>query len=373
MVQEEKKLDGPDLTQGIALDELPDGGMLVGHDGDEQILLVRRGSEVFAVGAQCTHYQGPLVEGLVVGDTVRCPWHHACFAATAWALPQGDRAERRGRVGEHARTRRARSRAAGSTASRPARPTSRRCRRFPLADLFAVPLDLSDEINAGVPSLPWQPVVDDDVLHQLPIDAVAAGSAAGVHLLTGTNQHEMTLFQVLDPSIAELDDAGIARAPRARCSPIPWASCTRTARSMPDATVPELWLAIATDGVFRIPAIRLAEAQPAHAPVWLYRFTWETPVFGGILKLDARARDPVRVRHPRPARRRPVHRQRAPSAPRSPTRCTGRGSRSPATATRAGPPTRRPAGRRCASRTLTRPSSSTTPTGPAPGLGRRRG
>ena len=79
MVQEEKKLAGPDLTQGIALDELPDGGMLVGHAGDEQILLVRRGSEVFAVGAQCTHYQGPLAEGLVVGDTVRCPWHHACF------------------------------------------------------------------------------------------------------------------------------------------------------------------------------------------------------------------------------------------------------------------------------------------------------
>ena len=79
MVQEEKKLAGPDLTQGIALDELPDGGMLVGHAGDEQILLVRRGREVFAVGAQCTHYQGPLAEGLLVGDTVRCPWHHACF------------------------------------------------------------------------------------------------------------------------------------------------------------------------------------------------------------------------------------------------------------------------------------------------------
>ena len=79
MVQEETKLTGPDLTQGIALDELSDGGMLVGHAVDEQILLVRRGSEVFAVGAQCTHYQGPLAEGLLVGDTVRCPWHHACF------------------------------------------------------------------------------------------------------------------------------------------------------------------------------------------------------------------------------------------------------------------------------------------------------
>jgi apoptosis-inducing factor 3 len=79
MVQEDKKVAGPDLTQGIALDELPDGGMLVGHAGDEQILLVRRGREVFAVGAQCTHYQGPLAEGLLVADTVRCPWHHACF------------------------------------------------------------------------------------------------------------------------------------------------------------------------------------------------------------------------------------------------------------------------------------------------------
>ncbi len=79
MVQEEKKLAGPDLTRGIALDELPDGGMLLGHAGDEQILLVRHGGEVFAIGAQCTHYQGPLAEGLVVGDTVRCPWHHACF------------------------------------------------------------------------------------------------------------------------------------------------------------------------------------------------------------------------------------------------------------------------------------------------------
>jgi NADPH-dependent 2,4-dienoyl-CoA reductase/sulfur reductase-like enzyme/nitrite reductase/ring-hydroxylating ferredoxin subunit len=70
---------GPDLAEGVALADLADGGKLVGHAGGEPILLVRRGSEVFAVGAQCTHYNGPLVDGLVVGATVRCPWHHACF------------------------------------------------------------------------------------------------------------------------------------------------------------------------------------------------------------------------------------------------------------------------------------------------------
>src|ERR1700722_5908787 len=71
---------GPDLTQGIAAAELADGGKLLGRVGDSQVLLVRRQGEVFAVAAQCTHYGGPLVDGLVVGDTVRCPWHHACFS-----------------------------------------------------------------------------------------------------------------------------------------------------------------------------------------------------------------------------------------------------------------------------------------------------
>ena len=71
---------GPDLTLGIAVDELADGGMLAGHIGNEAVLLARRGSEFFAIGATCTHYSGPLAQGIVVDDTVRCPWHHACFS-----------------------------------------------------------------------------------------------------------------------------------------------------------------------------------------------------------------------------------------------------------------------------------------------------
>jgi NADPH-dependent 2,4-dienoyl-CoA reductase/sulfur reductase-like enzyme/nitrite reductase/ring-hydroxylating ferredoxin subunit len=79
VAEHSKPLTGPDLSKGLALTELPDGGKLIGHVGDEEVLLVRRGSEVFAVGAQCQHYHAPLVDGLVVDDTVRCPWHHACF------------------------------------------------------------------------------------------------------------------------------------------------------------------------------------------------------------------------------------------------------------------------------------------------------
>src|SRR6266849_10109937 len=71
---------GPDFAQGVPVDRLSDGRMLGGHVGEEPALLVRRGDDFFAIGAICSHYGGPLAEGLMVGDTVRCPWHHACFS-----------------------------------------------------------------------------------------------------------------------------------------------------------------------------------------------------------------------------------------------------------------------------------------------------
>ena len=70
---------GPDLSAGTSIDTLAEGVPLLGHVDGAPVILVRRGSEVFAIGATCTHYGGPLAEGLVVGATVRCPWHHACF------------------------------------------------------------------------------------------------------------------------------------------------------------------------------------------------------------------------------------------------------------------------------------------------------
>lgn len=72
-------LSGPDLEVGIPESDLGDGAKLLGHARGKAVLMVRSGQALFAVGATCTHYGGPLVDGIVVGETVRCPWHHACF------------------------------------------------------------------------------------------------------------------------------------------------------------------------------------------------------------------------------------------------------------------------------------------------------
>src|ERR1051326_5805495 len=77
---QDSKLKGPDFEKGLSMTALPDGGMIEGHAFGETILVARRGDEVFAIGANCTHYGAPLKNGLLVGDTVRCPWHHACFS-----------------------------------------------------------------------------------------------------------------------------------------------------------------------------------------------------------------------------------------------------------------------------------------------------
>jgi 3-phenylpropionate/trans-cinnamate dioxygenase ferredoxin reductase subunit len=80
MVEISSQAGGPDLSRGIAQASITEGGMVLGQVRGEPVLLVRQRGELFAIGASCTHYGAPLVDGLIVGETIRCPWHHACFS-----------------------------------------------------------------------------------------------------------------------------------------------------------------------------------------------------------------------------------------------------------------------------------------------------
>lgn len=88
---------GPDFSAGLALADVPATGAVSGHVAGAPVLLIRRADGLFAVSGACTHYGAPLGEGLVVGDTVRCPWHHACFdlrSGEALAAPAFDPLDR---------------------------------------------------------------------------------------------------------------------------------------------------------------------------------------------------------------------------------------------------------------------------------------
>jgi len=77
---EDKNVSGFDFARGVSITEFRDTGMLLGHAKGEPIVVARYGDTFFAIGASCTHYGAPLAEGLLVEDTIRCPWHHACFS-----------------------------------------------------------------------------------------------------------------------------------------------------------------------------------------------------------------------------------------------------------------------------------------------------
>jgi NADPH-dependent 2,4-dienoyl-CoA reductase/sulfur reductase-like enzyme/nitrite reductase/ring-hydroxylating ferredoxin subunit len=97
----QQQASGPDFALGVPVADIGEGATLAGRSGDTPILLSRREGRFYAVEAACTHYGAPLSDGLVTGDRVRCPWHHACFnlrtgeavAAPAFAPLQQWRAE----------------------------------------------------------------------------------------------------------------------------------------------------------------------------------------------------------------------------------------------------------------------------------------
>ena len=134
-------------------------------------------------------------------------------------------------------------------------------------------------------NLPFQPVVDGVHLHRPPLDAIAAGEAGNVPIMIGTTAHEMTLFLVLDPTLAKVDEASLVRRAQRlfgdRADEIVRIYVENHGREpLGDALV-----ALETDRLFRIPAVRLAEADlGAGRPVHMYLFAWETPAFGGVLR-----------------------------------------------------------------------------------------
>jgi len=79
MAETSSELEGPDFEKGYEIKNVGDGEMLLGHAFGEPVLVAKRGDDLFAIGATCTHYGGPLAEGLMVDCTVHCPWHHARF------------------------------------------------------------------------------------------------------------------------------------------------------------------------------------------------------------------------------------------------------------------------------------------------------
>jgi para-nitrobenzyl esterase len=139
-----------------------------------------------------------------------------------------------------------------------------------------------------LPGMPMQPVIDGAVVPRRSIDSVAQGSAAGVPLLVGATSEEWKLFGGFDPSVMALTDEQLV----ARFEPRLGAGTraivdayrkARTARGEP-ASARDLFLAIETDRIFRVPGIVLAETQTRHEPrVHQYLFDWPSPLFGGML------------------------------------------------------------------------------------------
>ena len=135
--------------------------------------------------------------------------------------------------------------------------------------------------------LPFQPLVDDEFLEQPPLDAIRSGLARDVSLMTGTTRDEWKLFGMIDPGLRGLDRAGLLRRLERQAGDAAMRIVATYEEAHPDASPADLFYAIESDRVFRIPALRLAEARlsrpDAGDDVFVYRFDWESPALGGAL------------------------------------------------------------------------------------------
>ncbi|UDY35332.1 carboxylesterase/lipase family protein [Dermatobacter hominis] len=145
---------------------------------------------------------------------------------------------------------------------------------------LADPQAVIERTGSPVAFLAFTPVADGVVVPSDPLGAVAAGSAAGVDLIVGTNLEEWKLFAMLTPAID--GDDGL-RSRLALVTEDVDGAIAAYAEDHPGATTADLDCALLTDVVFRIPASELADAQAAHATVRQYRFDWRSTAWGGML------------------------------------------------------------------------------------------
>lgn len=159
----------------------------------------------------------------------------------------------------------------------------REIENMPAAQIVDAQARLYDEESRT--QLPFVPVVDGLHIPRPPLEAIASGGLGDVPLLIGTNAHEMTLFLLLDPSLASLDEASLTKRAVDTLGERGEDAARLYAANRPGAPLGDALVALESDRVFRIPAIRLAEADVrAGRPVHMYLFAWETPSFGGALR-----------------------------------------------------------------------------------------
>ncbi|HET8626601.1 MAG TPA: carboxylesterase family protein [Thermomicrobiales bacterium] len=168
-----------------------------------------------------------------------------------------------------------------------------RLRDLPAAHLLAA----QGRATPRAAGIAYGPVADGVAVPAAPLAAIAAGSAAGIPLLIGTNLEEAKFHRRLDPEVDQLTDAGLLARLRdarrdaqagdgARFAPEEAVGVYRRARAArgESTAAPELWFAMLSDRRYRVPAMRLAEAHAAHTPqTYAYLFTWRSPAWGGQL------------------------------------------------------------------------------------------
>jgi para-nitrobenzyl esterase len=133
--------------------------------------------------------------------------------------------------------------------------------------------------------LNFQPTIDGDVLPDLPLTTIASGATGNVTTMVGTNADEMTLFTGLDLGLGQIDQPMLHRMMEKLFGDRADEVIKRYTENRTDCSPGDLVTAVSTDRVFRIPAIRLAEAQAVQGrPTYMYLFTWESPVMDGKLR-----------------------------------------------------------------------------------------